>query len=152
MKRNNEKERKQEKKNINICTNKFSKVIFIICIAIFMLTILIVMNKENIVALGKTITSDINRKNAELVNSEEKSVTNIDLTGLVTGEDTEHTHIYEKKYDDTNHWEECFICGDIKSRENHNKTTSGTGTCGTYLIESCSKGCGYSKSNCVIKK
>ena len=149
MKRNNEKERKQEKKNINICTNKFSKVIFIICIAIFMLTILIVMNKENIVALGKTITSDINRKNAELVNSEEKSVTNIDLTGLVTGEDTEHTHIYEKKYDDTNHWEECFICGDIKSRENHNKTTSGTGTCGTYLIESCSKGCGYSKSNYV---
>ena len=95
MKRNNEKEGKQEKKNINICTNKFSKVIFIICIAIFMLTILIVMNKENIVALGKTITSDINRKNAELVNSEAKSVTNIDLTGLVTGEDTEHTHIYE---------------------------------------------------------
>lgn len=26
MKRNNEKERKQEKKNINICTNKFGSV------------------------------------------------------------------------------------------------------------------------------
>lgn len=36
-----------------------------------------------------------------------------------------------------------------KNRENHTKTTSGTGTCGTYLVESCTKGCGYSISNYV---
>ena len=147
MKRNNEKEGKQEKKNINICTNKFSKVIFIICIAIFMLTILIVMNKENIVALGKTITSDINRKNAELVNSEAKSVTNIDLTGLVTGEDTEHTHIYETVTNSTEHWKQCIICNNKIDVEQHilgEKTwAAGSESCekNNFYTQRCK--CGY---------
>lgn len=141
--------KKQNTKDTSTHTNNGIKIIFIILVTIFMLTILILFNKENIIELGDNINNLIERKNSELVNSEEKSVTNIDLTGLVTGEDTEHTHIYEKKYDDINHWEECFICGDIKNRENHTKTTSGTGTCGTYLVESCTKGCGYSISNYV---
>ena len=140
---------KKEGRQNSIRTNKLAKIMFIVFIVVFMLTVLIVLNKENIVELGKNINNAIKRENSELANSEAKSVTDIDLTGLVTGEDTEHTHIYEKKYDDINHWEECFICGDIKNRENHTKTTSGTGTCGTYLVESCTKGCGYSISNYV---
>ena len=148
-KQNDKKEGRKQNKDINTRTNKLAKIMLIVLIAIFTLATLIVLNRENIIELGDNINNLIERKNRELVNSEEKSVTNIDLTGLVTGEDTEHTHIYEKKYDDINHWEECFICGDIKNRENHTKTTSGTGTCGTYLVESCTKGCGYSISNYV---
>jgi len=148
MKMKTQNDKKEGRQN-SIRTNKLAKIMFIVFIVVFMLTVLIVLNKENIVELGKNINNAIKRENSELANSEAKSVTDIDLTGLVTGEDTEHTHIYEKKYDDINHWEECFICGDIKNRENHTKTTSGTGTCGTYLVESCTKGCGYSISNYV---
>ena len=54
------------------------------------------------------------------------SVTNIkeygiDLTGLVTGEDAEHSHIYEDKYDTENHWQQCMICNNIINQKSHNK-------------------------------
>ena len=77
----------------------------------------------------------------------EVGITSIDLTGLVTGDDTAHTHIYEKKYDDNYHWEECWICGDIQNREAHNKEITGTAGCAQnlgYQHESCTAGCGYS--------
>ena len=35
----------------------------------------------------------------------------IDLTGLVTGENPGHEHIYVNSFDDTSHYEECMICG-----------------------------------------
>ena len=68
---------------------------------------------------------------------------------MVTGEDVNHTHIYEKKYDDTNHWEECFICGSIQNINTHNKQVTGTAGCAEYLgyqREVCTDGCGYDKT------
>ena len=52
---------------------QLKKIIFIILISIFMLTALIVLNKENIVELGKNINNLIERRNGELVKGEEKS-------------------------------------------------------------------------------
>ena len=101
---------KKEGRQNSIRTNKLVKIIFIVFIVVFMLTVLIVLNKEDIVELGKNINNTIKRENSELVNSEERSVTDIDLTGLVTGEDTEHTHIYETVTNSTEHWKQCIIC------------------------------------------
>ncbi|MCI8548898.1 MAG: hypothetical protein HFJ38_08490, partial [Bacilli bacterium] len=44
----------------------------------------------------------------------------IDLTGLVTGEDTSHKHIYDRKNNESEHWQECFICHKIIGRGAHN--------------------------------
>ena len=44
----------------------------------------------------------------------------IDLTGLVTGEDTSHKHIYDRKNNESEHWQECFICPKIIGRGSHN--------------------------------
>ena len=52
---------------------QLKKIIFIILISIFMLTALIVLNKENIVELGKNINNLIERRNGELVSGDEKS-------------------------------------------------------------------------------
>lgn len=53
---------------------QLKKIIFIILISIFMLTALIVLNKENIVELGKNINNLIERRNGELVKGEEKII------------------------------------------------------------------------------
>ncbi len=72
----------------------------------------------------------------------------IDLTGLITGED-EHNHIYETKYNDIQHWEECIICGNKKNIANHHIQTIGNpATCDVYVTlgqEVCTDNCGYSK-------
>ena len=94
---------------------------------------------------------------AEEIESKYESITgdtttNVDLTNFVTGEDVSHTHVYEKKYDDTSHWEECFICGNTQNKHEHHKTVSGTGSCGTNLVEYCTDGCGFSVSTYVEHK
>ena len=81
--------------------------------------------------------------------AENSNIKSIDLTGLVTGEDVSHTHIYEKKYDDNYHWEECFICGNVRNKEAHDLETTGSGLCGTYYVTQCKDGCGYNKSEYV---
>ena len=73
-----------------------------------------------------------------------------DVTGLVTGSDAGHTHIYEEKYNDNQHWQECIICKDKKNITNHTLHTTyslGVESCrwdNPYTI-TCS-GCGYSKT------
>ena len=74
------------------------------------------------------------------------SVKSIDLTGIRTGAIIEHEHIYETRHDESNHWQECWICGDKKDVYAHNLVTVGTDTClfgippvTTYCVD----GCGY---------
>ena len=49
-------------------------------------------------------------------------VTTIDLTGLAMGSEASHTHIYEKKYDASAHWDQCWICNRVINRQAHNIT------------------------------
>lgn len=73
----------------------------------------------------------------------------IDITNLITGAEAEHNHIYESKYDDISHWQECTICGQKINVEAHTIETIGNpATCDLYVVlgqEVCSKNCGYSK-------
>ena len=77
----------------------------------------------------------------------------IDLTGLVTGEDPGHNHVFPKKFDDNNHYEECVICGLKQNIEAHNITRKiameNLPAChtGNYYINSCK--CGYYKTEYV---
>ena len=48
--------------------------------------------------------------------------TTIDITGLNPGADAGHQHIYEKKKDQNQHWEECWICHNKRNIANHSYT------------------------------
>ena len=93
-------------------------------------------------------TSDRGRVTSKTISISNIKQEGIDLTGLITGEDT-HNHIYETKYDDTQHWEECIICGNKQNIANHHKQTIGNAaTCDVYVTlgqEVCTDNCGYSK-------
>jgi len=68
----------------------------------------------------------------------------IDLTGLTTGEEITHNHIYERKYNNTSHWEECYICHNIINQANHQLIVTGEYGCSIalgYQTEYCSDGC-----------
>lgn len=139
--------RRQKDKNKNVHkthTGKFNKKIAILLVLIVLAVIVALINKDNISQIGEKIGDTIKIFSSDTVYQTENGISSIDLTDLVTGDDVMHTHIYEKKYDDTYHWDECFICGDIQNKEEHHKTTSGTGTCGTDLTDYCTDGCGYS--------
>ncbi len=93
-------------------------------------------------------TTDRGRVTSKTISVSNIKQEGIDLTGLITGEDT-HNHIYETKYDDTQHWEECIICGNKQNIAAHNIVTIGNpATCDVYVNlgqEVCSDNCGYSK-------
>ena len=38
---------------------------------------------------------------------------------LVKADSVEHTHIWADKYDSSNHWKYCTVCGEIKDKETH---------------------------------
>ena len=77
------------------------------------------------------------------------------IENLVLGDIIEHRHIYERKYDATYHWEQCY-CGNIINKAKHTIARrggidgNGTNTCttGSYpqVQEYCSDGCGYYKN------
>ena len=146
-KQNDKKEGRKQNKDINTRTNKLAKIMLIVLIAIFTLATLIVLNRENVIELGDNINNLIERKNSELVKGEEKGVTDIDLTGLVTGEDTEHTHIYETVTNSTEHWKQCIICNNKIDVEKHilgEKTwAAGSESCekNNFYTQRCK--CGY---------
>ena len=141
----------QRTQKINFIKNKKFKIITITAI-VFIVAICIFLNSETIKKtnfiqdIRNRITSMLNQPKITNLADE---ITNIDLTGLVTGGDVNHTHIYEKKYDNNYHWEECFICGDVINKENHHKETTGSGICETYMVERCTDGCGYSVSTFI---
>ena len=106
----------------------------------------LVLGKDRTVTYPRTTLFATNATNGGISTLATGDVTYVDLTGLVTGDDVSHTHIYESKYDDTNHWEECFICGNIRNQRAHslqeNWTMGDSCSPDNVLIHSCS--CGYS--------
>ena len=148
-----------QKKHFNLKNDSGSVTLFVLIAMIFFLIVcFFIYTSSNNKKVSQMRELEQLKKNyestAEEIESKYESITgdtatNVNLTSLVTGEDVSHTHVYEKKYDDTSHWEECFICGDTKNQHEHNKTTSGTGSCGSYYVEYCTDGCGYSISTYV---
>ncbi len=121
-----------------------------ICIALFVVGITVIQFKQSI------------KINAEVTNQEEimkiidtgmiravaDKVDTVNLTGLSTGENVTHTCMYERKYNNEKHWEECFICHTVREEQNHTKAISGKYGCAGglgYQREYCEDGCGYSK-------
>ena len=78
----------------------------------------------------------------------------IDLTNISIGSGIQHTHIYESKYNNEGHWEQCKICETLgktttRNYKKHNLSLIGNGpTCDVYVVLGkyvCSDNCGYSK-------
>ena len=94
-------------------------------------------------------TSDRGRITSKTINITNIKEDGIDLTGLVTGEDPGHEHVYINSFDDTSHYEECMICGLKQNVVAHTITRKmaieNTAVCApiNYYIDSCS--CGYYK-------
>ena len=155
MKKANDEERRNKKRatkqqtKTNLLSFLTSKKTILVTLLVLIAIVCVVLNLETIKKTN--IVQDIIARmtNEETISSRAGGITNIDLTGLVTGDDVNHTHIYERKYDNDYHWEECFICGNEINREAHNKETTGTGVCATSMIERCSDGCGYSVSTYI---
>lgn len=86
-------------------------------------------------------------KKVKISNIRDKNA--IDITNLITGAEAEHNHIYESKYDNTSHWQQCTICDKKINVENHTIEIIGNpATCDVYVAlgqEVCSKNCGYAK-------
>ena len=148
-----------QKKHFNFKNDSGSVTLFVLIAMIFFLIVcFFIYTSSNNKKVSQMRELEQLKKNyestAEEIESKYESITgdtatNVNLTNFVTGEDVSHTHVYEKKYDDTSHWEECFICGNVQNKQEHHKTTTGTETCGTYLVEYCTDGCGYSVSTYV---
>ncbi len=73
----------------------------------------------------------------------------LDVTELEEGDELEHTHIFESKYDTQYHWKECFICGAILDKKAHSLQTTwlnGNSHCSPYNQGTtiCTDKCGYS--------
>ena len=67
------------------------------------------------------------------------SAVEIDLTEFAAGGASTHSHIYSQKYDSSNHWEECKLCGSVINKNAHTLSTSytkGEGSCapGNYRM------------------
>lgn len=146
----NEKRDKSNNKRVTDVKAKRKTIAIVGVIVILALIIFVAISQR------KTIQEMIIKAQEQMQNGEEVSnsvaratgITSVDLTGLVTGEDVEHTHIYEAKYDESYHWEECWICGDIQNKETHNfqENWIDGDSCSpdNLLIHSCA--CGYSYS------
>ena len=98
-------------------------------------------------------TSDRGRITSKTISVTNIKEEGIDLTGLVTGEDPGHEHVYANSFDDTNHYEECMICGLKQNVVAHTITRKmaieDAAVCdpSNYYIDSCS--CGYYKQGKV---
>lgn len=62
-----------------------------------------------------------------------------------TDQKSQHTHNFEEKHDETNHWLECE-CGEIKDKVSHSLEVSGTtqANCEHGLVHTYTCSCGYS--------
>ena len=120
--------------------------------------ILVILISFLIISIEPIIDIIFSMQNNSTMTIEAASVTTKDLTGLMTGSDASHTHIYERKYNTTQHWEQCWICGNKRNIANHNLERTpyswGYASCypdNTYTIY-CRDGCGYNittKDQCV---
>lgn len=87
------------------------------------------------------------------------NTTIIDITGLATGAETSHdcNKYLTSKYNTSQHWKECTVCGKIYNKEYHNIIDSGwtRGTpndCNENNIHKFTCNCGYSYSDTIGKK
>ena len=75
-------------------------------------------------------------------------LTSINLDKLViNAEDINHTHIWASKYDTTNHWEYCTVCGITQNVTAHVYTDHwylGSESCNAYNYNTKTCSCGYS--------
>lgn len=73
----------------------------------------------------------------------------IDLTPFSNSDSPTHSHIYENKYDNDYHWQECKLCKDVANKVAHDKKTIytiGEVSCSVSnkKVEQCSSpNCGY---------
>ncbi len=115
------------------------------------LIILILITTLPIAPISLAVSEQI-EKITQIAAEEKVGVSTIDLTGLAMGSEASHTHIYEKKYDSTAHWDQCWICQNTINRQSHNITrteyTWGYATCypGNTYTYYCEDGCGYSQT------
>lgn len=77
------------------------------------------------------------------------SAAEIDLTSLANMDSNSHSHSYVDKYDDTHHWEECILCGNVQDKGEHSLSVTYTKEltpCSpkNHKIEKCSE-CTYVK-------
>lgn len=77
----------------------------------------------------------------------------VNLTSFAGGDTATHSHIWVQKYDDTNHWDECSLCGAKQSVVSHTVSSSyslGAGNCNYNNRKTtvCSV-CGWSKTEAV---
>lgn len=105
----------------------------------------------NIFNLDKTANSDtIEEEDEKEISTNAGNIETIDLTGIIAGTDTIHKHIYERKYDDNEHWQECWICHNKINIAPHTLTEYEEPACGSQTIQHCTDtSCSYSK---VTKK
>lgn len=45
--------------------------------------------------------------------------TPVNLTSFAGGDSTTHSHVWVQKYDATNHWDECSMCGTKQGMGKH---------------------------------
>lgn len=132
---------------------KKKKVIFLMCIIIFIILCLVVFYKSNFtINIKQMFINKITENTYEYINN----TTIIDITNL-EAINIEHEHIYKTDYDENNHWEECKICGNKQNVKSHSLTTTwalGKESC--HYTNSYTKvcSCGYSETGhkpCVWK-
>lgn len=84
-----------------------------------------------------------------------KDAIEIGETSGGSGEETVTcSHIYETKYDDTNHWKQCILCNNKINIVAHSIVVTGTETCKSSepaQIKYCTDGCGYKITLTKIK-
>ena len=81
------------------------------------------------------------------------AVTEYDLTGLATGADVSHQHVYIDAYDETYHYKKCIICNNVINKSEHHKVDNWLYPFNEYerchpynrCVTTCSDNCGYSK-------
>lgn len=110
------------------------------------LIILILLTSLPVISIARALEEYI--KSEIQVSQVDRSITTIDVTGLVTGAYAKHSHVYEEKYDANNHWQECIICNDkinIKAHSlsrNYASTILAKCASGNHYTDVCN-GCGY---------
>ncbi len=118
------------------------KVVSIFAVIVILVTSLPIIPISE--AVNEVVVSQIQKIAAIQPTS---NVTTYDVTGLTAGADAGHQHIYEGKFDENSHWQECWICGNIIDRVPHEYTRTGRDVCNSgeaAMVDSCS--CGYSKT------
>ncbi|MBQ9298238.1 MAG: VWA domain-containing protein [Clostridia bacterium] len=132
---------------------------------IFLITLSLLTIKSNsrdIEIMNNTLTEQdpMYRVYLERSLGAESGESPINIDYLVIGDLVEHRHIYERKYDNTYHWEQCY-CGNIINKVKHTIARrggidgEGTNTCSARkyppVQEYCTDGCGYYKNIAYLK-